>query len=298
MSEVKSFIKNQYDNVPINSPFRWAGGKFYARKIIGSYIPKHNFYIEPFVGGGSIFFYKNKVKSILNDYDEELINCFKHIRDDVKKMIDYLSFEKATKIRHKFYKEEYAPKNKFEKAIRYYYLNRTSYSGIMKKQNCFFGYGEKYSMRPENWGRQLIKNNLKLKNVELYNLDFEELISKYKNKDAFIFLDPPYFNADQDKFYTVSFNYEDHLRLMKLLKKLPNNIKFLLTYDNSKEIRSLYKWAKIKDPQEWNYTISRTDDQKNKKKMKDGHFSKRNKGKELFITNYKVSKKEQLSLAL
>ena len=168
----------------------------------------------------------------------------------------------------------------------------------MKKQNCFFGYGEKYSMRPENWGRQLIKNNLKLQNVEIFNLDFEELITKHKNKNAFIFLDPPYFNADQDKFYSVSFNYDDHIRLMKLLKKIPSNIKFLLTYDNSEEIRSLYKWAKIKDPQEWNYTISRTDDQKNKKKMKDGHFAKRNKGKELFITNYKVSKKEQLTLAL
>ncbi len=298
MGVVRKFIKNEYDNVAINSPFRWAGGKFYARKIISQYIPEHNFYIEPFVGGGSVFFYKNKVDTILNDLDTDLINCYYNIQNNVKKMIDYLSFEKATKERHNYYKTKFKPKNKFEKAIKYYYLNRTSYSGIMKTQNCFFGYGEKYSMRPENWGRQLIKNNLKLRNVKLMSLDFEELILKYKKKNVFIFLDPPYFNADQDKFYKVSFNYDDHIRLMKLLKKLPDNVKFLLTYDNSEEIRSMYKWAKVKDPQEWNYTVSRTDDQKNKKKMKDGHFKKRNKGKEIFISNYKLSKIEQLSLSI
>ena len=39
--------KNEYDLKSINSPFRWAGGKFYARKIIEKYIPKHDFYVEP-----------------------------------------------------------------------------------------------------------------------------------------------------------------------------------------------------------------------------------------------------------
>ena len=53
--------KNEYDLKSINSPFRWAGGKFYARKIIEKYIPKHDFYVEPFLGGGSVFFHKNKV---------------------------------------------------------------------------------------------------------------------------------------------------------------------------------------------------------------------------------------------
>jgi DNA adenine methylase len=80
---------------PINSPFRYAGGKFYARKLILEHIPKHNIYIEPFVGGGSIFFAKNKVKhNQLNDIDCELINVYKIIKDEPIELINFLKKRK------------------------------------------------------------------------------------------------------------------------------------------------------------------------------------------------------------
>ncbi len=64
--------KNQVRKLS-NSPFRYPGGKFYARKLILPCIPKHNKYCEPFVGGGSIFFAKNNSKvNILNDKDKEI----------------------------------------------------------------------------------------------------------------------------------------------------------------------------------------------------------------------------------
>lgn len=49
----------------INSPIRYAGGKFYARKLIIEHIPEHSFYMEPLAGGASIFFAKTKVKKKL-----------------------------------------------------------------------------------------------------------------------------------------------------------------------------------------------------------------------------------------
>ncbi|MEW6204489.1 MAG: DNA adenine methylase [Pseudomonadota bacterium] len=277
-----------FDTKSINSPFRWPGGKFYARKIIESYFPTHQTYVEPFLGGGSIFFHKNKTKSYLNDFDEELINCYLHIRDNVLDLINILKDEIATKDRHSWYKNEFKPTNDLERAARYYYLNRTSYSGIMVDQNCYFGYGDKYSMRPENWPRQLLKNEAKLRNVEITNLDFEQFIYSLPfDQELFIFLDPPYYNADQDKFYRAAFTREDHHRLALCLKNLPKNVKFLLTYDNSPEVHELYDWADHATPHEWNYVISRTDDQKNKKKLKDGHIGERSKGKEIFFHNFK-----------
>ena len=72
----------------INSPFRYAGGKFYARKLIFEYIPKHRSYVEPFAGGASIFFAKEKVDSNwLNDIDSGLINCLEVIRDKPGELI-------------------------------------------------------------------------------------------------------------------------------------------------------------------------------------------------------------------
>ena len=136
----------------INSPFRYAGGKFYARKLIIEHIPKHNYYIEPFAGGASIFFAKKKAeKNWLNDIDNDLVNCLKIIRDYPNELIDRLKGEVATKERHYFYKNEFKPITELDRSVRWFYLNRTSYSGIMNLQNCFWGYGDKYSMRPENW---------------------------------------------------------------------------------------------------------------------------------------------------
>lgn len=277
-------------NQEINSPFRYAGGKFYARKLIIEHIPPHDYYIEPFAGGASIFFAKTRVKkNWLNDIDKNLINCLSIIRDRPNDLIERLKNEEATKERHAYYKNEFKPKTKLDKAIRWFYLNRTSYSGIMNMQNCYWGYGEKYSMRPENWPRNILRTSAKLQGVKLTSLDFTDVI-KQAPEGSFLFIDPPYFNADQNKFYACSFKKSDHFRLEKILKKYKNKIKFLMTYDNSLEIRNLYPWVENMHEKEWNYTINRTDDQKNKTSQKGARY----KGKEIFILNYNSVKQESL----
>ena len=75
----------------IHSPFRYAGGKYYARTLILRHVPLHSVYIEPFAGGGSIFFAKNKVaKNHLNDKDGNLIDVYKIIRDQPEQLISVL----------------------------------------------------------------------------------------------------------------------------------------------------------------------------------------------------------------
>ena len=272
-----------------NSPFRYPGGKYYARKLILDCIPEHKGYCEPFAGGASIFFAKKNLETnILNDKDEELINCYIQIRDNVEKIISFLNGIPAKKELHTYYKKEFQYSDDIERAARWYYLNRTSYSGIMKFENCYWGYGDKYSMRPENWSRHLRTTSERLQNVDLYCLDFEELISNHLPDNLFLFIDPPYFKADQSKFYTCSFTKEDHERLCSVLKNNRNKFKFLITYDNCSEIRKMYDWCLSMQDNEWNYTINRTDDQKNKRKLKDGYKSERYKGKEVFITNYNL----------
>ncbi len=271
-----------------HSPFRYPGGKFYARKLILNAIPNHDKYCEPFAGGASIFFAKDKVqKNILNDLDRQVINCYTIIRDKVEDLIKLIDGIEATKELHSYYKNEYKPKNNLQKAFRWYYLNRTSYSGIMKSSNCYWGYGRKYSMVPANWPNHLRTVSGRIEGVKLTKLDFEELIGQIE-KGYFLFIDPPYFNARQDGFYEASFTKKDHLRLARVLKKYQKKHKFLITYDNCPEVRELYKWCNEISDQEWNYTISRTDDQRNGKKLEDGHKGKRYKGRELFIANYDI----------
>ncbi len=101
----------------MNSPFRYTGGKFYARKLILEQIPPHQSYIEPFAGGASIFFAKDKARqSWLNDIDFDLVNCYLMIRDYPHELIFSLEGEEATKERHTFYKNEFIAKDELERA--------------------------------------------------------------------------------------------------------------------------------------------------------------------------------------
>ena len=269
-----------------NSPFRYPGGKFYARKLILEMLPLHTVYCEPFAGGASIFFAKPLVeRSILNDLDAEVINALACIRDDVEELINLLDGIPASRELHAFYKSHYEPTTPLERAFRWYYLNRTSYSGIMRLENCYWGYGDKYSMRPENWPPHLRTVSDKLQGVELSAYDFEEVIDRAP-EGSFLFIDPPYFNADQAKFYNCTFSLSDHERLANCLERNSDRLQFLLTYDDHMAVRWLYSWATRIATKEWNYTINRTDDQKNGRKKEDGFKSSRSKGRELFIRNY------------
>lgn len=290
-------------NVSINSPFRYAGGKFYARKLILAHVPSHSAYIEPFAGGGSIFFAKPKVDfNQLNDIDGELINVYLTIRDKPEELIYFLKRrlvkesripEKLTnsvligdplpaiKELHGFFKNEFKPKNDLERAGRWFYLNRTSYSGIMNSQNMYWGYGDKYSMQPKNWAQNINRTSQKLQGVEITNLDFEHVIDNAPD-GALLFLDPPYFNADQDKFYQHYFSKQDHFRLAECLRRNNERLNLFVTYDNVPEIKELYHWMLETHDREWNYCIQRTDDQKNGTTRK----GERYKGKELFLINY------------
>jgi len=267
----------------INSPLRYAGGKFYARKLIWEHMPAHNYYCEPFAGGASIFFAKAKsAKSHLNDLDKDLIRVFRFIRDKPEELIGFLKNLSASKELHHYYKNEFKPKTQLERAGRWYYLNRTSYSGIMNMPNCYWGYGDKYSMQPKNWPASIRGCSRKLQGVKLTSLDFEKVINSLPD-GAFAFVDPPYFNADQDKFYTCAFTREDHFRLERTLYENRDRLLIFLTYDNSEEIRNLYSWAAEIHDKEWNYCINRTDDQINRTARRGNRY----KGKEVFILNYK-----------
>jgi DNA adenine methylase len=96
-----------------------------------------------------------------------------------------------------------------------------------------------------------------------------------------MYLDPPYYHADQKRAYTKSFNEKDHVRLAKALQKTP--YLFCLSYDNCDEIRNLYSWANIHELS-WLYNTA------NKK------GEKRQMGEELVITNYNVIREGQTKL--
>ena len=272
------FIATPYipDKSKVKSPLRYPGGKFYALKHIMPYLScvPHDEYREPFLGGGSVFFAKKKANiNILNDLETDIIKFYRAITIPEMRnaLVELTNQEIATRERHTDIKNM-TPKTELEAVFKTFYLNRTSYCGIINTPA--WGYAEGKSSPPQNWGKFLYDVAPKLDGVELYSVDFESIISKpAQGKKVLMYLDPPYYHADQKRAYTKPFKESDHIRLVELLKKTDHL--FCLSYDDCKEIRELYSWAYIYDVS-WLYNTDNKSGQPRKA------------CRELIITNYKV----------
>ena len=126
-------------------PFlKWAGGKRQLIEQMKKYFPdSFNSYIEPFVGGGAVFFYLYNRKKLNNkitliDNNKELINCYKVIKYNVEELIELLCKHKNEK--EYFYEVRAKDRNlevfnrmsESEKASRTIYMNRCCYNGLYR----------------------------------------------------------------------------------------------------------------------------------------------------------------------
>jgi len=270
--DITGFKSNCPDKV---RPFlRYPGSKFNASKYIEPFWRNisHTEYREPFLGSGAIFFKKPKSKfSYLNDLDKELINSFEVVSEPSSrsKLINKLHNINPSKTYFNSLKQS-TPVSNVDRAFKYFVINRMAYSGIMKLPN--WGFHPTKSVQPSKWPARLIDSGKKLEsNVSISSLHFSEIINKPSKNTVWMFIDPPYYKADQKRAYNHYFTAADHLLLNQNLQHTPH--KFCLTYDDCPEIRELYSWANI-HVVEWMYHTANS------------KVATRKKGKELIITNY------------
>ena len=116
----------------INPILKWAGGKRQLIPELKKYIPaKFNKYIEPFFGGGALFFHLAYDNSIINDNNPEIINLYKEISKRPKLIIEEL--EKYKNNEKFFYAlRSSSPKTNIKKAARTIFLNRTCFNGLYR----------------------------------------------------------------------------------------------------------------------------------------------------------------------
>ena len=254
----------------VKTCLRFPGGKFYGLKKIKPFLKIfHDEYREPFVGGGSVFLSKRLASKVnwVNDIDTDLINFYQIIqnRDSRKELYELLTNEIASRKHHAEVKSM-IPKDKIEQAFRFFYLNRTSFSGIMV--NPRWGYLLGSSVTPDRWTNIIDPVSKKLENVRITCLDFREVIKEKSNNNVLMYIDPPYFKASK-AIYNNEFTKKDHVDLCKILQK--TSYKFILSYENCNEIKDNYEWANINEIN-WTYFMSE---------------ARRQEGKELIITNFK-----------
>jgi DNA adenine methylase len=240
-------------------PFlKWAGGKArLASTIRGLFPDKIERYIEPFLGGGALFFSLSPKSAILSDSNPELMNCYKAVKENPEELLNWL--EKLSALPYNsstYYKIRGwdTPQNKgLKNAARTIYLNRTAFNGLYRvnrdgKFNTPFG-GYKALALPNE--KLIRKASEALQGAELFCSDFQEILENRVSENDFVYLDPPYpavsKYSDFNRYTKNFFREADHRRLAEQVKKLnERNCTFVLSNAEHPLVRELYDHREFK----------------------------------------------------
>lgn len=241
-------------------PFvKWAGGKRQILKRINEFIDDSTngdtsyTYLEPFLGGGAVFFDKKPKKAVINDLNEDLINAYKVIKSEkYEKLIEKL---KEHSEKYKADPDDYYYEVRFwdrtegwpakyddvERAARMIFLNRTCYNGLYRVN----GKGQ-FNTPIGRYNNPLICDELNIREIHDYlsssdndikimNFSYEECIKLAKDGDV-IYIDPPYDYEDDDgftKYQMNGFTFDDFKKLKEECDKALNRGAFVIISNNA-----------------------------------------------------------------
>ena len=228
---------------------KWAGGKTQLLPILLSNIPQHfGTYIEPFLGGGALFFALRPTNAIISDSNPELINLYCQIASDFEGVIEALgTFKNEERLFYQVRAQEFRDLDPTSAAARTIYLNRTCFNGLyrLNKRGQFnvpFGrYVNPTICQPE----ALRAASEVLRDAQILVADYREVLRHYAQPGDFVYLDPPYLPtgkySDFKRYTAAQFYEEDHRELaedVKYLTKLGCHV--MLTNSNHPLVYDLY----------------------------------------------------------
>lgn len=234
----------------MNPMIKYRGGKSKEISHFISNMPlEYNRYIEPFLGGGALYFYLEPERAIINDVNTKLYSFYQEMKSEYPKArIQLDELQKIYEANQKAYEElkrntpesrienknealYYKMRDMFNKktepeylsSVIYFFINKTAYSGMIRYNangefNVPFG-------RYKNLNTRLItqEHYELLKRTDIFNCDYSEIFNMAQNDD-FIFLDPPYdcvFSDYGNETYKDGFGEEEHRRLANDFNNLP-----------------------------------------------------------------------------
>lgn len=236
---------------------KWAGGKTQLLPSLAAYLPdRFDRYYEPFVGGGAMFFYllntRQSLRGFLSDYNEELINCYCAVRDNVEAVIRQL--KKHRNDREYYYRlRAQDPKSlaDAERAARLIFLNKTCFNGLYRVNsrgqfNVPFGdYKNPRTCDEVN----LRAVSQALQTIKIQSSHFGDALKSARRGD-FVYFDPPYqplsATANFTSYTSRCFGENDQRQLADVVRQLAKrSCKIMLSNSDNDFIRELYRGFRI-----------------------------------------------------
>jgi DNA adenine methylase len=242
--------------VPVATPFlKWVGGKGKLRHALSALMPpgvdlmRH---VEPFVGGGALFFARGPERALLCDINSDLIATYEAVRDEVSELLAQLARLARGHGEERYYavRERYnarKPKSRAERAAQFIYLNKTCFNGLFRvnRKGEFNVPMGRYANPNIADSEALLAASARLRHAELRCASFECLLSEARPGD-FVYLDPPYEPLSRTANFTSyaqeGFSQEDQARLRDVFRELDRRgAKLMLSNSDVPLIRDLYR---------------------------------------------------------
>lgn len=235
--------------VPAKPILKWAGGKTQMLEDLLPKVPSsYGRYIEPFFGGGAMFFALQPEQAVIADSNPELINLYRQVANHVDDVIGQLKkYENTQEMFYAVRGQDWTMLPEAEAAARTIFLNKTCFNGLYRVNkkgqfNVPFG---KYK-KPKICDEEGLKAaSAALKKAEIVCGDYLLVLEHYAQPGDFVFLDPPYLPiseySDFKRYTKEQFYEEDHVELAKMVKTLhERGCHVILTNSNHPLVHELY----------------------------------------------------------
>lgn len=225
--------------------------------MLGELLPRvpktYGRYIEPFFGGGALFFSLKPENAIIADSNPELINMYLQVAHNVDDVIECLQkYENTSEMFYEVRSLDWHTLSKAEAAARTIYLNKTCFNGLYRVNrngqfNTPFG---KYK-NPKICDTDALRlASEALKKADILCGDYILVLEHYAQPGDFVFLDPPYLpiseNSDFKRYTKEQFYEDDHVELAKMISTLhERGCYVILTNSNHPLVHQLYEQYKI-----------------------------------------------------
>lgn len=242
-----SVVMERPSDVKVVPFLKWAGGKrWFADRHINLLPQSYHNYVEPFLGGGALFFAAAPRYSILSDLNSDLIDVYHIVRDQPKLLKEKLAeHHRCHNLEHYYKTRSSKPTEKVELAAWFLYLNRTCFNGLYRVNlknefNVPIGTKSDVVLPTDNFDEL----SRRLSNAELVCCDFEKTIDR-ANEGDFVFIDPPYTVKHNlngfVKYNDKIFAWSDQIRLRDaVVRASKRGAMIMITNANHKSIRELY----------------------------------------------------------
>jgi len=241
---------------PAAGPFlKWVGGKGKLRHALSGLLPpgvKLMRHVEPFIGGGALFFARAPERALLCDINRDLIATYEAVRDDVQAVLSQLKRLARSHDEQGYYAErerynERSHKNRAERAAQFIYLNKTCFNGLYRvnRRGEFNVPMGRYTKPNIADSETLFLASAALRSAELRCTPFESMLSDVRPGD-FVYMDPPYEPLSRTANFTSyaqdGFSQEKQTDLRNVFRELDRRgAKLMLSNSDVPFIRDLYR---------------------------------------------------------